>query len=267
MDKQAKKAFIKKLIWSGIGIALLLGGLYLLFYLLGWTKLTREEIQAYVASKGALAPLIFILITVLQVTVVPIPGAVTIIAGSYLFGAGYSFLYSYIGMLVGSMLSFALGKLLGRPFVNWLAGGGEVVDGWVKKLKGRENVLLFFMFLFPAFPDDILCAVAGLFPLSWLGFTVMQLVTRATSIAGTLLFMSGEFIPFHGWGLVVLALVASLFIVAFVLCMKYTEKINAWFYGMVDKLAAKRKLGGDNSQPAIEEQRDDSNNCGRAKDD
>ncbi len=236
-----------------------------MFYLLGWTSLTREEIQTYVSSKGALAPLIYILITILQVTIVPLPGAVTIIAGSYIFGAGYSFLYSYIGMLIGSVLSFALGKLLGRPFVNWLAGGSEVVDGWVKKLKGRENVLLFFMFLFPAFPDDILCAVAGLFPLSWGGFMAMQLVTRATSIAGTLLFMSGEFIPYHGWGLIVLAVVVVIFIVAFVLCMKYTEKINGWFYGMVDKISGKSKRAAEKDTKAKTQPSSEGHNS--AKDD
>ena len=237
MEKAETIKIIKKLIISAVTIGALLGLIYLALYLLGWTDLSREQIQELIESKGVLAPLIFIGISFLQVTFVPIPGAVTILAGNYVFGVAECFLYSYIGMLLGSMLAFFLGRIVGRAFVNWIAGGKEAADKWIKKLKGRENVLLFFMFLFPFFPDDVLCAIAGLFPITWLGFLIMQLVTRATSIAGTLLFMSGEVIPFHGWGLVALAAIAVLFITLFLVCMKYTEKINAWFYKVIDKIA------------------------------
>jgi uncharacterized membrane protein YdjX (TVP38/TMEM64 family) len=94
------------------------------------------------------------------------------------------------------------------------------------------------MFLLPMFPDDALCAIAGILPIKWSEFLVMQLITRATSIAGTLFFMSGEIIPFHGWGLVVIGLVAVLAIVAFVICYKNAEKINAAFDKSMGKLAS-----------------------------
>jgi uncharacterized membrane protein YdjX (TVP38/TMEM64 family) len=128
--------------------------------------------------------------------------------------------------MVGSVVSFALGKLLGRPFVNWVTGGQEKTDEWLKKLKGREGVLLFYMFLFPFFPDDLLCAVAGILPITWRSFLAMQAVTRTTSIGCTVLFLSGEIIPFHGWGIAVLAGVAALGITAFLLSMKYAREIE-----------------------------------------
>ena len=236
MDKKERNTFIKKLITSGLGLAALLGGIYLVMYLLGWTDLTREELQAFVASKGAWAPLIYVIISFLQVTFVPIPGAVTILAGNYVFGTGPAFLYSYIGMLLGAMFAFWLGRVLGRRFADWLSGSREKTDEWVRKLKGRENILLFFMFLLPFFPDDLLCAIAGLFPMSWLYFLLMQLITRATSIGGTLLFMSGEIIPFHGWGLAVLGAVAVLLVAAFIVCFRYAEQINARVDKCIDRL-------------------------------
>ena len=60
------------------------------------------------------------------------------------------------------------------------------------------------MFLLPMFPDDILCSIAGIMPITYSVFIFMQLITRFTSIGGTLLFMSGEIIPYHGWGLVLI---------------------------------------------------------------
>lgn len=236
MEKSEKVKIIKKLILSALVIVGIVAVIYLAMYLLGWTDLSREQIQEYVQSTGVWAPLIFIGISFLQVTIVPIPGAITILAGSYVFGAIKSFLYSYIGMLLGSFFAFFLGRVIGRPFVNWIAGGKETADKWIKKLNGKENVLLFFMFLLPFFPDDMLCAVAGLFPMSWATFTIMQLITRFTSVACTLVFMSGEIIPFYGWGLAVLGAVAVIVAVGFVLCIKYSDKINTAFNRFTDKI-------------------------------
>jgi len=139
-------------------------------------------------------------------------------------------------MLIGSIVAWWLGRLIGRPYVNWVAGGSEQADEWLKRLKGREKVFLFFAFLLPLFPDDLLCSVAGILPISFSVFMIMQIITRATSIGASLLFMSGEIIPFHGWGLVVLGVVAVLIILAFILSLKYADKINAYFDNFINKI-------------------------------
>ena len=241
MNKETKKSLIKLAI-SVLVIALIVVGGYLLAYSFGWTKLTRRELQAYIQKQGLLAPIVFIGITFLQVTLVPIPGSITILTGNYLFGLWRSFLYSYIGLMLGSIVAFALGRWVGRPFVNWIAGSEEKVEEWLKKLKGKEKILLFFMFLFPFFPDDILCAVAGLLPISWLEFLLMQLLTRATSVGGTLLFVSGEFIPYHGWGLFVIILIGISFVFLFALSMRYANEINQFFTKLCDKIQNNKYL-------------------------
>ena len=228
MTNEEKKQLIKRLIASILGIALLVGAVYLVMHYFGISDITREEVQAAVMATGAIAPLVFIAITFLQVTVVPIPSAVTIVAGSYLFGPWLSFLYSYIGLMLGSMFAFFLGRKIGRPFVNWIAGDAETADRWIERLKGRELVLLYFMFFLPAFPDDLLCSVAGLFNLTYREFLVMQLITRTTSVAGTLFFMSGEVIPYNAWGIALIAAVGALALLAFVLSLKYYEHIKAF---------------------------------------
>lgn len=238
--KQETKKTLVRLIISLLVIGALILGVYLIFYFLGWTKLSREQLQDFICSTGAIAPLVFIAVSFLQVTFVPLPGAVTILAGSYLFGFWASFLYSYIGMMLGSVLAFALGRLIGRPYVNWVAGGKEKADEWIKKLKGRETVFLFFAFFLPAFPDDILCSVAGVLPIRWVTFMVMQFITRATSILATMIFMSGEIIPFYGWGLVVLGAVGVICIVAFIICLKYADKLNAFFDKIINKIVGKK---------------------------
>lgn len=240
MSSDTKKTVVR-FIWSALGIGLLLLGIYLIFYFIGWTELSKEELQAFIKSTGAVAPLVYIGISFAQVTLVPIPGAVTILAGSYLFGFWEAFLYSYIGMMIGSAVAFALGRLIGRPYINWVAGGKDKADEWIKKMKGRENVFLFFAFFLPFFPDDMLCAVAGGISVKWHTFMIMQIITRATSIGATMIFMSGEIIPFHGWGLVVLGAVGVACVVIFVLGMKHADKLNAFFSRLIDKIAGVKK--------------------------
>lgn len=234
MKEENKKRLIK-LSLTVVAVGVLVLAVYLLMKKLGIDNLTQEQLQEIIKKQGAKAPIAFIIVTFLQVTLVPIPGAVTILAGNYLFGTATSFLYSYVGMLLGSIVSFGLGRIIGRPFVNWLAGGKEKVDEWLSKIRGKEGVVMFFMFFFPFFPDDILCAIAGLLPFSWGGFLAMQIVTRATSIFGTLFFMSGQIIPWHGWGIVVLGVVAIAFIGLFIVCFINAEKLDNWFSSLFRK--------------------------------
>lgn len=235
--KRESKNFIKRLVLSLFCIIFCILLSYFLFKNLGLTNITREELQEYIRERGAFAPLVFILATFLQVTIIPIPSTVTVLAGTFLFGTWKAFLYSYIGILVGSYFAYFLGKVLGRPYLNWLVGSKEEIDRWLRGLQGRENVVLFFAFLLPLFPDDLLCSIAGMIKSSLLAFSIMQFFTRATSIGATILFMSGEVIPFTTWGILIIASFFVLCIIGFALGMKYSKQINE----LLDKLSKKLK--------------------------
>ncbi len=235
------KKTILKIILSIIVIGLIILVGYLVLDYFGLLSLTREQIQAYIRKTGALAPLAFIFITFLQVTFIPIPSTVTILAGNFLFGFWLSYLYSFIGLILGSVVAFLLGRVIGKPFVQWVAGGKDKLDNWVKRLKGRENVFLFFAFLFPFFPDDFLCTLAGILPVKFSVFMIMQIFTRITSIGGNLLFLSGEVIAYEGVGLVVIIALIILGIASFVLSMIYADKLNALFDKFVNKFKKKNR--------------------------
>src|SRR5712671_2234424 len=100
----------------------------------GWLVLTdapayRFLVRLYVNKQflkhtlgewGVLAPVIFIGLQVLQVVVAPIPGELTGILGGYLFGQWVGLLYSTIGLTVGSVAAFAIGRWLGARYVQKL---------------------------------------------------------------------------------------------------------------------------------------------------
>jgi uncharacterized membrane protein YdjX (TVP38/TMEM64 family) len=237
--KQNKKKLIIKLIVSALILVLFLGLMYLIFYRLGITELTQEEIQSYLESKGALAPLLFILITFLQVTFIPIPSTITVLVGNYLFGFWASYLYSFIGMMLGSMFAFYLGRWFGKKFIYWLVNDKEMVDSYLNKIKNKGNVLLFFMFIFPFFPDDILCFVAGITAMSPAFFIVMIFITRIISVFTSCYSMNNSLIPYDTWWGILLW--AIFFIVTFFLTYmlyKKGDKISLYFK---NKLKSKKK--------------------------
>ena len=227
MNKKIEiKKVIMKLTISLIVIAIFAILLLFLFDLFGIRKLDEKIIQEKIASLGFWGPFAYILLSFLQVTFIPIPGAITILAGNYLFGPWLAFLYSFIGIFCGSIFAFFLGRKIGKRFVNWIVGDKETTDYYINKFKGKETIILFFVFLLPIFPDDVLCAIAGVLPISYPVFILMQLITRFFTIGGTLLFMSGEIIPYDGWGIWVVIILGILSIIIFIISLKNADKIN-----------------------------------------
>lgn len=221
-------------------VLLLLGivclGFYFLSRHLGLADITVEGLRAIVEETGGYGVLVFILVSFLQVTFIPIPSTVTILAGALLFGPLPSFFYSLIGIWLGSAFAFLLGRAVGRPFVYFAAGGRETVDYYLGKANGREFVTFFFMFLLPAFPDDLLCAIAGITTLRPSQFALIQLISRPIATAATLTFMTGTLIPYHGWWLLLWAAIILLSLAAFILAFKNADAITAFFDGVLDKI-------------------------------
>ncbi len=240
LTTESKKTLTKLSVSLIILILIIIIG-YLIFRALGLTNISREALQEYINQTGVWAPIIFIIISFLQVTIIPIPGSITILAGSYLFGFIESFIYSLIGMFLGGLFAFFLGRILGKKFVYWVAGDKQKVEDYLTKMKGKETVILFFMFLFPFFPDDLLCMIAGITSISWKTYIIMQIITRITSIGATLIFLSGELIPYHDWGIPVIIAISILGIIAFIYSYKYADQIQDWFTNLFTKKKHKEK--------------------------
>ena len=166
---------------------------------------------------------------------------VTILAGVYVFGPWEGFFYSLIGMFLGGEFGFYLGRVIGKKFVYWIAGDKEKVDDYLEKIKGKETVLLFFMFLFPYFPDDLLCSVAGISKITFKTFSIIQFITRITSIGCTIL-VYGGIIPYNEWGIPVIIVLSVLAILSFILSFKYTDKIQNWFVKLFSKKEKKQEI-------------------------
>ncbi len=157
-----------------------------------------ESLRSYVASFGYMAVFIYVLLNVLQVVVLPIPGFISVLAGVALFGPFKTSIYAIIGILLGSLIAFFIGRYLGYKVVSWLITK-ESLDKWLNRIKNKDKIILTFMFLFPFFPDDILCFVAGLSSMSNGYFIIMIIVCRIISVFTTAYSINGNIIPYTTW--------------------------------------------------------------------
>ncbi len=202
---------------------------------------TSEKIQAFLSKYGAYAGIIFIIVQFLQVTIVPLPAALTTMAGVALFGFWPTFLYSVIGMMIGSMFAFYLGRRFGVKLIIWLCGK-NIYEKYVNFAKGKDKIVLTLMFLFPFFPDDILCIAAGMTDMKYWQFFVVMSITRPLNI----LIMEGALkgiasIPLTGYGIPIwIALIATV-LIAVVIAFKYSDKIEKIMMKFFEKISSKLK--------------------------
>ena len=203
---------------------------------------TVEQLRAYVASFGAWAAIIYIILNILQVVVLPIPGFVAVATGVALFGPHLATLYSFIGIIIGSFIGFFIGKYLGYKVVTWLVGK-ETLDKWLNAVKNKDRIVLTFMFLFPMFPDDVLCFVAGLSSMSTPYFMIMVTISRILTISVTSYSVNGSLIPYNTWwGLLIWAIIIIFTAIATILIYKNGDKIEQKFV----KLFRKKTKGVNN---------------------
>jgi len=142
---------------------------------------TLETIQAFLLQFGVWTPLAFFVLQLLQIIIAPIPGGTVGLVGGAIFGTFGGFLLSMSGTLIGSALVFLLSKRFGRPFVHKFASP-KLMDKYDNIKESRLNAVLFGIFLFPLFPDDILCFIAGLSPMKFKTFLMIVILGRSPSV-------------------------------------------------------------------------------------
>lgn len=137
-------------------------------------------VRRTVAGFGAFAPLAFVCLQAIQVVIAPVPGQALGGVAGYLFGTVPGFVYSMAGVTIGSAVAFALAKRYGRPFVERTFATGAV-DRFDAIADDAGPLALFALFLLPTFPDDLLCALAGVSAMRFRTLLVLVVVGRAPS--------------------------------------------------------------------------------------
>ncbi len=215
---------------------------------------SAESLKEVILSWGAYGYILFFVIQFLQVVFLPIPAAVTTVAGTLVFGVWATFGLSLVAVILASVFSFFLGRKLGRKVVVWIAGEKDT-QKWSEKLS-KGKYVFFLMMLLPVFPDDILCMLVGATTnMTWKFFLITNLITRPIGIAFTCFLGSGV-IPFTGWWIALWVVLAIACVVLFVLTYKFQPQIEAFILKLAKKFERKKKPTEDEIQQTTDVQID-----------
>jgi uncharacterized membrane protein YdjX (TVP38/TMEM64 family) len=193
----------------------------------------RQTLQEW----GVLAPVIFVFIQALQVVISPIPGEATGFLGGYLFGQWSGFIYSSVGLTLGSVAAFGVGRWLGVHFVQNLVRK-EHWDrmGFIVEAEGA--ILCFIIYLIPGFPKDIVCYLFGISPMPlW----VFALVSGLGRMPGTwvLSAQGARTATGHYWQAILLtAIVTAIALPLYY----YRHQILRWFRGRPPGAGSRARL-------------------------
>ncbi|MCH4167763.1 MAG: VTT domain-containing protein [Streptococcaceae bacterium] len=154
---------------SMLGIA---ASFLLVFYFYRLGVFSDQTVLAHlVDNRVILGPIIFILIQIIQVVIPIIPGGVSTVAGVLIFGPVKGFIYNYVGIVIGSIILFYLGRTFGRDFIQLFVSEKTFNKyvGWLDKGK-KWDIFFFVMMISPIAPDDALVLMASLTKMSQKSF-------------------------------------------------------------------------------------------------
>ncbi len=180
-----------------------------------------------ISDTGAWGMAVYVLIQILQVVILPLPAVVCYVPGAIIWGAPMATLLASIGVIMGSVIAYFIGRIWGKKAVIWIAGK-ETTEKYSAYFGKRGKGIFVIMQILPFFPDDILCMIAGLTSMNFVYFLVVMCTVRPAIISVYCFLSGGSVIPFSGWGIYVWIAIFVVCIVLAVLSFKYQDKLESW---------------------------------------
>ncbi|MFS1157966.1 TVP38/TMEM64 family protein [Enterococcus lactis] len=179
MNIAASRKLINFISIIGLGLSI---ALTIYFINLGVFK-DLNALRGLVGDSIILGPVIFIFIQILQVVIPIIPGGISTAAGVLIFGPYAGFIYNYVGICIGSIIIFLLGRRYGKSFILSMISDKTYNKyiGWLDNQNRFEKLFALAIFL-PVAPDDALCLMAGLTNISVKRYTLIILIAKPLSI-------------------------------------------------------------------------------------
>ena len=141
---------------------------------------------------------------------------------SLLFGMWPAFLLTWAAVALGSLVVFCLARALGQKFVERFVSE-KVSERYLGLMKRKRDVFLCLVFLFPFFPDDIICILAGLTDIKRTRFAMIVVLFRPWGLL-VACGVGGSVISIPLWGMVLIGIAGA---ILFLVGLKYGDRVEA----------------------------------------
>lgn len=193
-----------------------------------------DEINSLLKQYKTASIFIYIGLQVFQIIVSVLPGQALQFAAGYAYHFWLGFLFSLIGVALGTVITFYLARLLGKDALHVIFGE-ERFSKFVHTLNSKRSfIVLFVIFLIPGIPKDLFTYAAGVSEIRIIPFLLLSLTGRTPAMIGSILmgsmFYNGSYI-----GLIIMGAAA---VILFIAGITHREKMVKWTDRFYHKLTA-----------------------------
>lgn len=144
---------------------------------------SKETLSTFIQQAGIWGPPLFIFLQILQTVVPIIPGALTSVAGVFIYGHIVGTIYNYIGIVIGCAIIFYLVRLYGAAFVQSVVSKRtyDKYIGWLDEGNRFERFFILMM-ISPVSPADFLCMLAALTKMTFKRYMVIIILTKPITL-------------------------------------------------------------------------------------
>ena len=200
-----------------------------------------EALREVIAGAGVWAGAVYFALQMMTVIVAPIPSNISMMAGALALGFWPAMILGVLAVIAGSVIVFLAARALGRNAVQRFLDKG-VMEKYLPIIEEKQDMFLFLTMLFPFFPDDALCMLAGLTKIPLGRFVAIMVLARPWGLVVAALLGSGALsLPVWAW-----AVIGGAGLLIFVFAMKYSAQIEEALLGFVRRIVPKRNRSDRN---------------------
>ncbi len=200
-----------------------------------------EALREVIAGAGVWAGAVYFALQMMTVIVAPIPSNISMMAGALALGFWPAMILGVLAVIAGSVIVFLAARALGRNTVQRFLDKG-VMEKYLPIIEEKQDMFLFLTMLFPFFPDDALCMLAGLTKIPLGRFVAIMALARPWGLIVAALLGSGSLsLPVWAW-----AVIGGAGLLIFVFAMKYSAQIEEALLGLVRRIVPKRNRSDRN---------------------
>lgn len=199
----------------------------------GWLEQfnSLENVNAFLDRYQTASIFVYFGLQVIQIVISVLPGQALQFAAGYAYSFWLGYLYSIIGVALGTVITFYLARFLGQDAMRVILGE-ERLNRFVRLLNSKKAyMVLFIIYLIPGMPKDLLVYAAGISEMKITSFLIISLVGRTPAMMGSIM-MGSMFYHESYTGLIILGIVA---VIACVVGILHRDRLMHW----ADKTYAK----------------------------
>lgn len=150
----------------------------------------HNHLRDWIMSFGKYSALIYILAQMVQAIVSFVPGEAIQIPGGFLFGSVYGTELSMVGIAIGSLITFFIGRRFGEKLLKRILPIKHYDKVFALLSRPQNQIILFILYIMPGFPKDILGYVAGVTAINTKRFIIISNIARTPGVLVSVYFGS-----------------------------------------------------------------------------